>query len=182
MNKLLPMLSDANPGCLKHAVSVADKSKFATILAVLAAALFLPRTSGAPAPGPAVTPRFYIITDLEGPAGVSQWNQTRVAGPAQEAAKQLLTEEVNATVSGILDAEPTAAVDVWDGHGSGGLLKNELHPKSRYLRDEKPRQALVPGAYTGVFFVGQHAMAGTPMAHLFLPHDCLLPAQWFLRG
>ena len=79
-------------------------------------------------------PRFYIITDLEGSAGVDHWNQTREAGPAQELAKTWLTGEVNATVSGILDAEPQAIVDVWDGHGSGGLLKEMLHPKARYLK------------------------------------------------
>jgi D-amino peptidase len=181
-DKLLSMLSDANPGCLKRPAAVAGKRNFVTILAVLATALFLPRAGGAPAPGPAAPPRFYIITDLEGPAGVSQWNQTRVAGPAQDAAKKLLTEEVNATVSGILDAEPSAAVDVWDGHGSGGLLKNELHSKSRYLRDEKPRQALVPGAYTAVFFVGQHAMAGTPLAPLAHTYSSRTIAYYRLNG
>jgi hypothetical protein len=86
-------------------------------------------------------PKFYIITDLEGPAGVDRWEQTREAGRAQDEAKALLTGEVNATVSGILDAEPQAMVDVWDGHGSGGLLKEKLHPKARYLKDENPRKA-----------------------------------------
>jgi D-amino peptidase len=131
---------------------------------------------------PASGPRFYIVTDLEGPAGVDHWKQTREAGPAQEEAKQWLTGEVNATVSGILDAEPEAVVDVWDGHGAGGLLKEKLHPKARYLRDEKPRKALVAGAYTAVFFVGQHAMAGTPLAPLAHTYSSRTIAYYRLNG
>jgi D-amino peptidase len=131
---------------------------------------------------PASSPKFYIITDLEGPAGVDHWKQTREPGPAQEEARVWLTEEVNATVSGILDAEPEAVVDVWDGHGSGGLLKERLHAKTRYLREERPRKVLVPGAYDAVFFVGQHAMAGTPMAPLAHTYSSRTIAYYRLNG
>lgn len=127
-------------------------------------------------------PRFYIITDLEGPAGVDQWKQTREPGPAQEQARALLTDEVNATVSGILDAEPRAIVDVWDGHGSGGLLKEKLHPKASYTRDENPRKALLVDSYAAVFFVGQHAMAGTPLAPLAHTYSSRTIAYYRLNG
>ncbi|MGA2496434.1 MAG: M55 family metallopeptidase [Tepidisphaeraceae bacterium] len=134
--------------------------------------------SAAPASGP----RFYIVTDLEGAAGVDHWAQTREAGPAQDAARQLPTDEVNAAVSGILDAEPHATVDVWDGHGPGGLVKNKLDPRARYLREERPRKAFVTGAYDAVLFVGQHAMVGTPMALLAHTYSSRTIAYYRLNG
>ena len=148
----------------------------------LASAICLSLGCNAQPVAPVSNPKFYVITDLEGPAGVDHWKQTREAGPAQEKAKELLTDEVNATVSGILDAEPEAVVDVWDGHGSGGLLKEKLHPKARYLREERPRRVLVPGAYDAVFFVGQHAMAGTPMAPLAHTYSSRTIAYYRLNG
>jgi len=126
--------------------------------------------------------RIYIITDLEGPAGVDSWTQTRVDGPAKEEAKIWLTDEVNAAVDGILDAAPQAVVDVWDGHGNGGILKDKLHAKARYLREENPLKALIPGAYTAVYFVGQHAMAGTPNAPLGHTYSSRTVAYYRLNG
>lgn len=148
----------------------------------LASTMFLSLGCNAQPVAPASGPRFYIVTDLEGPAGVDHWKQTREAGPAQEEAKQWLTGEVNATVSGIFDAEPQALVDVWDGHGSGGLLKEKLHPKARHLKDENPRKALAPAAYAAVFFVGQHAMAGTPRAPLAHTYSSRTIAYYRLNG
>lgn len=151
------------------------------LLAGLASIIVLSLAGAAQAAAP-TGPRFYIITDLEGPAGVDHWKQTREAGSAQEEAKKLLTGEVNATVSGILDVEPQAVVDVWDGHGSGGLVKEKLHPKARYLRDENPRKALKAGAYDAVLFVGQHAMSGTPLAPLAHTYSSKTIAYFRLNG
>jgi D-amino peptidase len=130
----------------------------------------------------AAAPRIYIITDLEGPSGVDNFKQTREDGPLREEARGWLTEEVNATVSGILDAAADAIVDVWDGHGSGGILKDRLHPKARYLREENPRKALVQGAYDAVYYVGQHAMAGTPFAPLAHTYSSKTIAYYRLNG
>ena len=138
--------------------------------------------SSSAASGAKSGPKFYIITDLEGPAGVDHWNQTREAGAPQEEAKKLLTGEVNAAVDGILDAEPNAVVDVWDGHGSGGILKDKMTIKARYLRDENPKKALTPNSYDAVLFVGQHAMAGTPMAPLAHTYSSKTIAYFRLNG
>ncbi len=152
-----------------------------TIL-VLAPVVFLFQGCAVNAPMPASGPRFYIVTDLEGVAGVDHWSQTREPGPAQEAAKALATDEVNAVVSGILDAEPAAVVDVWDGHGPGGLFKAKLDSRAHYLREEKPRKALVSGAYDAICFVGQHAMSGTPMAPLAHTYSSRTVAYYRLNG
>ncbi len=111
--------------------------------------------------------KIYIITDLEGVAGVQRWAQTREHGPQNEQAIRLLTAEVNAAVDGILDTEPTAQVVVWDGHGSGGIDVERLHAEAYFI----PRGPITPPYFLdedvdALFFVGQHAMAGTPDAPL----------------
>ena len=45
--------------------------------------------------------KIYILTDLEGPAMVSRFNQTREEGPQKRTAMKLLTWEVNAAIDGI---------------------------------------------------------------------------------
>lgn len=115
--------------------------------------------------------RAFIITDLEGIAGVQQWAQTREPGPLNEQAIRLLTAEVNAAVDGILDSEPQADVIVWDGHGSGGIDVERLHAHARFI----PRGPISPPYFMdegvdALFFVGQHAMAGTsdaPLSHTY---------------
>lgn len=115
--------------------------------------------------------KIYIVTDLEGPAGVNMWRQTR-EGPTPEnlAAKHLLTQETNAAIDGILDAEPDCDIIVMDGHGSGGLIYEELHPSARYImhgvRDAGYDSFSDVASYDALMFVGQHAMAGTPAAPL----------------
>ena len=44
--------------------------------------------------------KIYILTDLEGPAMVSQFNQTREVGPQTQIAMKLLTWKVNAVIIG----------------------------------------------------------------------------------
>jgi len=115
--------------------------------------------------------KFYIVTDLEGPAGVNLWAQTREGPtPANHAAKQLLTAETNAAVDGILEAAPGSEIVVNDGHGSGGLIFEELHPAVKSLmhavNEERANTFADAASYDAILFVGQHAMAGTPNAPL----------------
>lgn len=163
---------------LLHRLSIRNISASVVLASIVLTALGCAQQSAAPAAGP----RFYIVTDLEGAAGVDHWTQTREAGPAQDAARGLLTDEVNAAVSGILDAEPRASVDVWDGHGPGGLVKDKVDSRARYLREERPRKAFVAEAYDAVFFVGQHSMAGTPMAPLAHTYSSRTIAYYRLNG
>ena len=115
--------------------------------------------------------RVYIITDLEGVAGVQRWQQTREHGLQNEQAIRLLTAEVNAAVDGILDADPQADVVVWDGHGSGALDVERLHPGARFIpRGPIPPPYFLDQGFDALYFVGQHAMAGTanaPLSHTY---------------
>lgn len=116
--------------------------------------------------------KIYILTDLEGVAMISRFDQTRDAAPESVArSKKLLTREVNAAVDGILDAFPEAEVIVWDGHGSGGIDTLEFHPKAKLIaRGPISPPGYLDGTFDALFFVGQHAMAGTenaPLCHTY---------------
>jgi D-amino peptidase len=123
--------------------------------------------------------KVYILTDLEGPAGVSRWDQTRFpdATPESKAvAMKLLTREVNAAVDGILDASPKAEIVVWDGHGSGGIDILELHQRVELISRGRPIAPpyYLDDTFDALYFVGQHAMAGTegaPLAHTYSSLD-----------
>lgn len=112
--------------------------------------------------------KIYILTDLEGVAMVSRFDQTREPdAPGKPAAMKLLTWEVNAAVDGILSVDPKAEVIVWDGHGSGGLDILEFHPQAKLIaRGPIQPPYYLDETFDAQFFVGQHAMAGTPAAPL----------------
>lgn len=113
--------------------------------------------------------RAYILTDIEGAAGVNRWEQGGRDGdsPMKQAAMRLLTAEVNACVDGILDAASGAEVVVWDGHGNGAIVYEELHPRARLIaRGPIAAPYLLDRGFDALYFVGQHAMAGTPDATL----------------
>ena len=107
----------------------------------------------------------FIVTDLEGTAGVVSFaEQSYPDGRYFDAAKRLATAEVNAAVEGLL-AAGVEDILVWDGHGAGGLIFEELHEAVRLLhgRPMPPWSRLesVIRRYEAVAMIGQHAMAGT---------------------
>lgn len=114
--------------------------------------------------------KIYIMTNLEGPAMVSRWDQTRdyVDNPERKRrAMRFLTREVNAAVDGIRETDPDAEVVVWDGHGSGGIDTTLFHRDAKLItRGPIEPPYFLDSTYDALFFVGQHAMAGTPGANL----------------
>jgi D-amino peptidase len=124
---------------------------------------------------------WFILTDLEGVAGVERWDQTYEDGPYRPQSMTLLAGEVNAAVAGICDADPGARIDVWDGHGPGGLRASELDPRARYLREGSPANDL-DATCAGLLFVGQHAMAGTYQAPLCHTYSSRSIAYYRLNG
>ncbi len=84
--------------------------------------------------------RMYIMTDLEGVAGITQgenrddtghWNAMR-----RQRMSRLLTGEVNAATEGLL-AGGFDEIIINDGHGAGSTFG---------LRDARPAPALLPRA------------------------------------
>lgn len=114
--------------------------------------------------------KILMMTDLEGVAGVVSFDtQTSSTGRYYDAARKLLTAEVNAAVDGLIQAG-VEEVLVIDGHGPGAISFEDLHPAARLLhgRPLAPWADLagVFQAYDAGIMIGQHAMAGVPTGTL----------------
>ncbi|MHA1731756.1 MAG: M55 family metallopeptidase [Promethearchaeota archaeon] len=110
----------------------------------------------------------FVLTDLEGVSGVTGFHQTREPGPAKLEAMHLLTGEVNAVIRGIREHDPGHSIHVWDGHGNGGIVVEELLPVEAFLPPERLHMAdyFQDAAVDALAFVGQHAMSYTPGGNL----------------
>ena len=113
--------------------------------------------------------RIYIVTDLEGVAGVLDFeNWCLTNSRYYEQAKDLLTREVNAAVEGFIEGGADEAL-VCDGHGYGGINPTILHPAARLDRNwppDKPYPINLDREFAGVAWIGQHPKAGTVGGHL----------------
>lgn len=113
--------------------------------------------------------RIYIMTDLEGVAGVQNAEQWCVPESRYyDVARKLLTLEVNAAIDGFFAGGATEVV-VSDGHGAGGMNIELLDSRAQLERGWPagwPGPSLVTGNFDAIAWVGQHAKAGTPYAHL----------------
>jgi D-amino peptidase len=113
----------------------------------------------------------YMMTDLEGVAGVDDWDPRHK--PYAETAKgvfersqmqRLLTAEVNAAARGLFDAGVREIV-INDAHGAGRtILSEELIPGVRLVQGVD-RPSWLPGLSKRMDVlvqIGMHAMTGTP--------------------
>ncbi|RJS84755.1 aminopeptidase [Candidatus Bathyarchaeota archaeon] len=108
--------------------------------------------------------KIYILTDLEGVAGIVLPVQTTKGTREYEEARHLLTAEVNAAVEGILSADPEAEIYVNDGHDGGfNLVLDEVHEEAKIVHGSSRPFSLggLDETFSGVFLVGYHSMAGS---------------------
>lgn len=113
--------------------------------------------------------RVYLMTDLEGCAGVDDWDPrhadyVNTARYVYERAEmqRLLTAEVNACVEGCVDAGVDEVI-VNDAHGAGRtILIEELHPKALLFRGKmRPYWLIGLDRCDAIFHVGMHAISDT---------------------
>jgi D-amino peptidase len=107
--------------------------------------------------------RIFIVTDMEGVGGVNNADEQLLPGQRRyDESRRFLAGELNAAVDGAFAAGATEVV-VWDGHdGSRSLSIDDIDRRAKLVQG-KPTPAnyyLSDRAYEGIFFVGQHAMAG----------------------
>ncbi len=108
--------------------------------------------------------RIFISSDMEGTAGVVDWDQVRPAGPRYEYFCELLTGEVNAAIEGAARAGATEFL-VNDSHGAmANLRPDALAGGARYLSGRhKPAYMMegLDGSFDAVFFVSYHGSMGS---------------------
>jgi D-amino peptidase len=112
--------------------------------------------------------KILIMTDMEGVAGVlNRDDWVEKGGRFYQDGKRLLTAEVNAAVTGFFDGGATEVI-VWDAHGAGGLIPEQLDKRAQLMPASKVGAAPwgLDRTFAGLAFVGQHAKAGTPYSHI----------------
>lgn len=113
--------------------------------------------------------KIFIMTDLEGVSGVLTFeNHSYSTGTYYEQSKILLTNEINGAVEGLLE-EGVSEIVVFDGHGSGGINIDYIHPAAQVVMGTgKP--LVIDSSFDAYMFIGQHSMSNTPngdLAHSF---------------
>jgi D-amino peptidase len=124
--------------------------------------------------------RVFVSADMEGVAGVVDWDQCRAGAPGYAQGCRLLLGEVNAAVLGALNGGATA-VTVCDAHGAmANLPPDELAGGASYVsgrwRPDYMMSGLAEAAaagdpYGAVLFVGYHGSLPLPsvLSHTYNP-------------
>ena len=108
--------------------------------------------------------KIFIMTDLEGASGVAgNWQDIDFGGKDYEAARRLLTGDVNAAIEGAFDAGASEVV-VLDGHGAAlTILIDYLDPRAQLIRGRRILELEgLDSSFNLMFAIGAHSMAGTP--------------------
>ncbi len=116
--------------------------------------------------------KMYVVTDLEGVAGVYQWENRQDTSPENQERRcrqrRWLAEEVNAMADGF---RAGGATDIWinDGHGAGYTIDLDLVRPGVRIEHGGSRPQYCTGldsTFAGLGSLGTHAMGGTPHASL----------------
>lgn len=126
--------------------------------------------------------KLYIMTDLEGVAGVVDFEDTKPTGKYYEKAKELLTEEVNAAVEGATQAG-VKDVLVVDGHGPGGIVPEKIHQRAKLLHGRPiPKLWYKEKGCDLAFLLAHHSMNGTENGNLNHSYSSAEVVNMYLNG
>jgi D-amino peptidase len=111
--------------------------------------------------------KVYIVTDLEGCAGIPRFEDYGLPGHRwYEDARELVTGETNAAILGCLDAGVTEVLVV-DGHGAGAINPSLLHPEAKLLMGRPLGYPFgCDASFGAAMMVGQHAKSNSDGGHL----------------
>lgn len=113
--------------------------------------------------------RVFIISDMEGVAGICRWDQVSGGRPLYEEGRKLYTEEINAAIRGARAGGATEVV-VMDCHGAGkdwsfnSLVPDMLDPGCEWVVQHEWTEytEILEQGCDAALFVAMHAKAGTP--------------------
>lgn len=114
--------------------------------------------------------KVFISVDMEGVAGVANWEDVSRNGKDYNLFRRIMTEEANAAIEGALAAGATDIL-VRDSHSTArNILPDLLNRNAKLLRDHGGGfMGMMEGfdkSFNAVIFIGYHAKAGTPNALL----------------
>jgi D-amino peptidase len=118
--------------------------------------------------------KIFLSTDMEGTAGVVDWEQCIGDGPQAAAGRQLLLGEVNAAIDGALAGGATEIV-VNDSHATmRNFPPGELAGEASYISgSHKPLYMMqgLDGSFDAVLFISYHGSVGAPagLSHTYNP-------------
>lgn len=129
--------------------------------------------------------KLFISSDMEGTAGVVEWEQCRPGNPDYEYYRGLLQAEVNAAIEGAQAAGVTEFL-VNDSHGRmANLRPDALAGQARYLSGRHKPMYMMQGldaSFDGIFFVSYHGSMGAAAATLTHTYNPLAIAEVRLNG
>ena len=116
--------------------------------------------------------KIFISADIEGIAGIVNWNETERGSDDYEMFRKIMTGEVNSVIKGLKKAGVDEIL-VRDAHGSSrNILIEELDPDVKIVRgwSNSPCDMMdgLDETFDGVIFIGYHApsrSSGNPLAH-----------------
>jgi D-amino peptidase len=142
------------------------------VVVSLSVAFAFATTGTTPAQSQEAPLRLFISVDMEGIGGIGTRAMTSSAGKDYALGRELVTAELNAVVSAILERDPQADVLINDSHGDHqNVLHTQLDPRVTYIQGSIKPLGMVQGldgSFDGVIFIGYHAKAGDPDG--FLAH------------
>jgi D-amino peptidase len=113
--------------------------------------------------------KLLISVDMEGISGVVNWEQVKPGTSEWQRFRRIMTEEVNAAISGAIEAGVDQVL-VADGHwNSDNIMIDLLDSRARLNYGTPSPFSMVHGIDQEVdiaFFIGYHARAGTQAAIL----------------
>ncbi len=112
--------------------------------------------------------RIFVISDMEGVAGITKWEQVSGGEQMFEEGRRLYTEEINAAVRGAC-AGGADEVVVMDCHGAGkgwtfnSLIPELLDPRCEFVvqREWTEYTGVLEQGCDAALFIAMHAKAGT---------------------
>ena len=118
--------------------------------------------------------KIFLSSDMEGTAGVVDWEQCVGDGPQAAAGRRLLLAEVNAAIEGAIAGGATEVV-VNDSHSTmRNLPPDELAGGASYISGSSKPLYMMQGlddSFDAVLFVSYHGSVGAPagLSHTYNP-------------
>lgn len=129
--------------------------------------------------------KIFISSDMEGAAGVVDWDQCRPAGAQYGYFRGLLQGEVNAAIEGARGAGASEFL-VNDSHSAmANLRPDELAGRARYLSGRHKPLYMMQGldaSFDGIFFVSYHGSMSGPSSTLSHTYNPKAIAEVRLNG